>query len=71
MYRRLALAAIAVTFATPTFAAYYIAQSALDKSCSVVSRMPDGTKQLKVGERSFDSQEEALQGMMIAPECKP
>lgn len=71
MRKTLALTLALMAFSTPTFAAYYIAQNALDKSCSVVSRMPDGKKQVKVGERTFDSQEEALQGIMVAPECKP
>ncbi len=71
MYRKLALAAALVAFATPAFAAFYIAQSALDKSCSVVDRMPDGKKQLKVGERTFENKADALQGLMVAPECKP
>jgi hypothetical protein len=71
MYRGLILATALVALAGPASAAYYIAQSSLDKSCSVVSRMPDGQKQMKVGELTFDSKEDAVKGMMIAPECKP
>jgi hypothetical protein len=71
MHGKLALAVAIVALASPASAAYYIAQSSLDKSCSVVSRMPDGQKQLKVGELTFDSKEDAVKGMMIAPECKP
>jgi hypothetical protein len=71
MHRGIILATALVAFASPASAAYYIAQSALDKSCSVVSRMPDGQKQMKVGELTFDSKEDAVKGMMIAPECKP
>lgn len=71
MHRILALAAAIAVFATPALSAYYIAQSSLDKSCSVIARAPDGKKQLKVGERTFDNEKDALQGMMIAPECKP
>ena len=71
MHRGLILAIAVVALASPASAAFYIAQSALDKSCSVVERMPDGKKSLKVGERTFDSRDEALQGLMVAPECKP
>lgn len=71
MLRKLALAVALAVAATPAFAAYYITQSSLDKSCSVVERVPDGKKQLKVGERTFDSKADALRGMMTAPECKP
>ena len=71
MRRTLALTLALVMLSTPTWAAYYIAQNALDKSCSVVARVPDGKQQIKVGERTFDSRESALQGLMVAPECKP
>jgi hypothetical protein len=67
----LALTVAIAALATPAAANYYIAQSSLDKSCSVVERVPDGKKQLKVGERTFDSKADALQGLMVAPECKP
>jgi hypothetical protein len=71
MYRGLILVASLVALAGPASAGFYIAQNALDKSCSVVERLPDGKKQLKVGERTFDSRADALQGIMVAPECKP
>jgi hypothetical protein len=71
MHKKLVLAVALVALATPASAAYYIAQSSLDKSCSVVERIPDGKKQLKVGERTFDSKADAVQGLMVAPECKP
>jgi hypothetical protein len=71
MYRGLVLAAALVALAGPASADFYIAQNALDKSCSVVERAPDGKKMLKVGERTFESKADALQGIMVAPECKP
>jgi hypothetical protein len=71
MYKKVALAAALVAFANPASAAFYIAQSTLDKSCSVVDRAPDGKKQVKVGELSFKSKEAATAGLMTAPECKP
>ena len=72
MHRKLVLAAGFIALATPAFAAnYYIAQSTLDKSCSVVDKAPDGKKQLKVGELTFKSKEDAIKGLMQAPECKP
>jgi hypothetical protein len=71
MHRKLVLAAAVIALATPASAAFYIAQSSLDKSCSVVNKLPDGKKQLKVGERTFESKADALQGIMVAPECKP
>lgn len=71
MYRKLALAAVLVAFATPAPAAYYIAQSTLDKSCSVVERTPDGKKLIQVGELTFKTKQDAVQGLMVAPECKP
>jgi hypothetical protein len=71
MYRKLVLVAALVALATPVSAAYFIAQDAGSKACSVVSKAPDGKKQLKVVERTFDSKADALQGIMIAPECRP
>ena len=71
MYRGFILATALVALAGPASADYYIAQNALDKSCSVVERAPDGKKMLKVGERTFDNKADALQGIMVAPECKP
>lgn len=71
MYKKLALAAVLLAFANPASAAYYIAQSTLDKSCSVVDKMPDGKKQLKVGQLTFKSKEAATQGLMTAPDCAP
>ena len=68
----LALIASIAALATPALAAnYYIVQNSLDKSCSIAERVPDGKKQVKVGERTFDSKADALQGLMVAPECKP
>ena len=71
MHKKFVLAAALVALATPVSAAYYIAQNSGDKSCSVVDRMPDGKKLLKVGERKFENKADALQGIMVAPECKP
>jgi hypothetical protein len=68
----LALTVAIAALATPVVAAnYYIVQNSLDKSCAVADRAPDGKKQIKVGERTFDSKADALQGLMVAPECKP
>ena len=68
----LALIVSIAALATPALAAnYYIAQNSLDKSCSIAERVPDGKKPLKVGQRTFDSKADALQGLMVAPECKP
>jgi hypothetical protein len=68
----LALIVSIAALATPALAAnYYIVQNSLDKACSIAERAPDGKKQSKVGERTFDSKVDALKGLTVAPECRP
>ena len=54
-------------FVTPALAAeYYVAQDSSSHKCSVVSKKPDGTKQIMLGTDGFKTKSEAhnaLKGM--------
>jgi hypothetical protein len=72
MYRKYVLASAAiVALAAPAFAAeFFVAQSAADKSCSVVDKKPDGKTAMMIGKVSYKSKDEADKAMKAAAECK-
>ena len=57
-------------FVTPALAAeYYVAQDSSSHKCSVVSKKPDGTKQIMLGTDGFKTKSEAHNALMGMTEC--
>jgi hypothetical protein len=69
---KLAVAALALVLATPTFAAeYYIVHSTGSKKCSVVSKKPTSDKATLVGDgTAYKSKKEARTALKAADVCK-
>ena len=58
-------------FVTPALAAeYYVAQDSSSHKCSVVSKKPDGTKQIMLGTDGFKRKSEAHNALKGMTECK-
>ncbi|MGA7456870.1 MAG: hypothetical protein WBW51_06040 [Methyloceanibacter sp.] len=59
-------------FVTPALAAteYYVAQDSSSHKCSVVSKKPDGTKQIMLGTDGFKTKSEAHNALKGMTECK-
>jgi len=57
---------------TPAVAAseYYVAQDTTSHKCSVVSKKPDGTKEIMLGTDGFKSKSEAHSAMKNMTQCK-
>jgi hypothetical protein len=57
---------------TPALAAteYYVAQDSSSHKCSVVSKKPDGTKQIMLGTDGFKTKSEAHNALKGMTECK-
>ena len=72
MYRKYLLAGAGILALTaPALAAeFFVAQSAADKTCSVVEAKPDGKTATMVGKASYKTKAEAETAMAAAPECK-
>jgi hypothetical protein len=72
MYRKYVLAsALVVGLAAPAFAAeFFVAQSAADKSCSVIDKKPDGKTAMMIGKASYNSKDDADKALKAAAECK-
>ena len=72
MKLKLAVAALALLIATPTFAAeYYVIQSASNKKCSIASKKPTSDKMTLVGDGSaYKTKKEARTALKAADACK-
>jgi hypothetical protein len=72
MKLKLAVAALALVIATPTFAAeYYVIQSASNKKCTVASKKPTSDKMTLVGDgTAYKSKKEARTALKAADACK-
>ena len=72
MKLKLAVAALALLLATPTFAAeYYIVHSTGSKKCSVVSKKPTSDKATLVGNgAAYKTKKEARTALKAADVCK-
>jgi len=72
MKLKLAVAALALVIATPTFAAeYYVIQSASSKKCTVASKKPTSDKMTLVGDgTAYKSKKEARTALKAADACK-
>jgi hypothetical protein len=72
MKLKLAVAALALVIATPTFAAeYYVIQSASNKKCSIASKKPTSDKMTLVGDGSaYKTKKEAQTALKAADACK-
>ncbi len=80
MKLKLAVAALALVIATPTFAAvatptfaaeYYVIQSASNKKCSIASKKPTSDKMTLVGDGSaYKTKKEARTALKAADACK-
>ena len=73
LYLGLGLTGLLVAgFVTPAVAAseYYVAQDTTSHKCSVVSKKPDGTKEIMLGTDGFKSKSEAHSAMKNMTECK-
>jgi hypothetical protein len=72
MKLKLAVAALALVIATPTFAAeYYVIQSAGSKKCSVASKKPASDKMTLVGHgAAYKTKKEARTALRAADACK-
>src|SRR5262249_47837330 len=72
MKLKLAVAALALVIATPTFAAeYYIIQSASNKKCTVASKKPTSDKATLVGDgTAYKTKKEARTALKAADACK-
>jgi len=73
MRRLLSYAAIAMLIsATSTLAAsqYYVVQKAGGGACSVVTKKPDGTKEMMIGAAAYKTHAEAEAALKAAAECK-
>ena len=65
-------AAIAMIIsATSAFAAteYYVAQKAGGGACSVVTKKPDGTKEMMIGTAYYKTKADAEAALKVAAEC--
>src|SRR5262249_24020361 len=73
MKLKLAVAALALVIATPTFAAeYYVIQSASSKKCTVASKKPTSDKMTLVGDgTAYKTKKEARTALKAADVCKP
>ncbi|HEX2446949.1 MAG TPA: hypothetical protein VHK26_02025 [Methyloceanibacter sp.] len=61
---------LAAGLVTPAFAAqYYVAQNPTTHKCSVVSKKPDGTKEIMLGTDGFKTKSEAHSAMKGMSEC--
>jgi hypothetical protein len=57
--------------ATPALAAeYYVAQNNTNHKCSVVSKKPDGTKLIMLGNEGYKTKSEAHNALKGFSECK-
>ena len=72
MKLKLAVAALALVIATPTFAAeYYVIQSTSNKKCSIASKKPTSDKMTLVGDGSaYKTKKEARTALKAAEACK-
>jgi hypothetical protein len=72
MKLKLAVAALALVIATPTFAAeYYVIQSASSKKCTVASKKPTSDKMTVVGDgTAYKTKKEARTALKAADACK-
>ena len=72
MKLKLAVAALALVIATPTFAAeYYVIQSTSNKKCSIASKKPTSDKMTLVGDGSaYKTKKEAQTALKAADACK-
>src|SRR5215472_15659686 len=72
MKLKLAVAALALLIATPTFAAeYYIIQSASSKKCAVASKKPTSDEATLVGDgTAYKTKKEARTALKAADACK-
>ena len=71
MKLKLAVAALALVIATPTFAAeYYVIQSASNKKCSIASKKPTSDKMTLVGDNAYKTKKEARTALKAADVCK-
>ena len=73
MKLKLAVAALALVIATPTFAAeYYVIQSASNKKCSIASKKPTSDKMTLVGDdgSAYKTKKEARTALKAADACK-
>ena len=72
MKRYLIAGLLVAGFVTPALAAteYYVAQDSSSHKCSVLSKKPDGTKQIMLGTDGFKSKSEAHSAMKNMTECK-
>jgi hypothetical protein len=72
MKLKLAVAALALLIATPTFAAeYYVIQSASSKKCTVASKKPTSDKMTLVGDgTAYKTKKDARTALKAADACK-
>ena len=70
MSKRIAIAAVLITIATPALAEeFYVGQEPESKRCKIVTEKPDGQSMIMIGTESYATKEDAKAAKKASSEC--